>query len=631
MNNNTEEKGIKKEPTSEYSIKKEESNYPFKQEEEKNEKSEDSESSEFDVDMDRLTLIQVKELVNKKRQRKEKKTSFLNKKRHNPETNIIFDPSTNKLDNTFCPDYKELQNFVLKCTVKEINSNDINNNNENNDNSKTLFDPLEFMEKNNIKKMTLSFEDDLCRFPNDDNKQIECHSELKEIIPLLSPRMSADEFFSTPIYKSQDFNHQKKAEEEFIQLGKILNKDTLSVYEKGWMSDFIKYINKLPIEEVICKNKKLEIVFDLDYTCIFSFVNSTKENEALYYKQIYPEKNIIVLDFEYDKKRMYSSIVIRKGLKDFVNYIKDLSNFHVRTQGAEPYALTIVQKLQNYLGVKFKIIKTRECSNTNNKLLTDLNDKRINNDYSIIFDDTVGVWKRDLANVIPSKKFIDRECGLYLLKEKEKDKSILDNDVTRFLNTHLIFYYNKIDNSEKPSWKNQSICTEPKCPFYQYRDKNSKTYNSVYSGEYLSSTKFQFIYMKNVIKAIYYLIFRNNVHLFDAIKLIRLNALNGKSFYLKYLNEQQKNVLADIIKVCGGEIYVFDPDDSINLRIRKIFLVCSMENYEKERNGIQEEIKKNPHYILINEKYILDSYYFMTDLEDHYKDDEYCPEFCHNL
>ena len=33
----------------------------------------------------------------------------------------------------------------------------------------------------------------------------------------------------------------------------------------------------------------------------------------------------------------------------------------------------------------------------------------------------------------------------------------------------------------------------------------------------------------------------------------------------------------------------------------------------------------------LNEKFILDSYYFMTDIGDSYKDDEYNPEYCYHL
>ena len=113
-NNFLEENRIKKEYTSEVGFKQEEPNFQSNQQDNNNEENEDSESSEFDVDMDRLTLIQVKAIVTKNRIRKEKKASFLSKKRKNPEEIIIYDSSTNKLWNTFCPDYEELNRFILQ-------------------------------------------------------------------------------------------------------------------------------------------------------------------------------------------------------------------------------------------------------------------------------------------------------------------------------------------------------------------------------------------------------------------------------------------------------------------------------------------------------------------------------------
>jgi hypothetical protein len=380
------------------------------------------------------------------------------------------------------------------------------------------------------------------------------------------------------------------------------------------------------VNEIICKNKKLEIIFDLDNTCIFSFVNNTNIEDAIYYTKRYPEKNIFILDFEHEQKKMYSSIIIRKGLKEFIDFSKSFCNFHVRTLGVRNYAYKIVEKLEEYLDIRFKIVKARECGNVQNKKYIDeFRDKRINNETAIIFDDSVTVWEKDLGNVIPSKKFIDKECGVYSLKEKDKNKKTFDNDLTCILNTHNSFYYNKFEDNKKPSWKDQIVCTEKSCPFYQYKDINSQKYNAVFSGEYLSSPKLQFFYMKNVIKAIYYLVYHNDVPLFDAIKLLRLNSLNGKVFYLKYLNLQQKTILEDIVKVCGGEI-INEPDESINVMMKKIFLVCSMENYDKFRNEIKEQLKKYSNFVLINEKFILDSYYFMTDLENNFRDIEYSPE-----
>ena len=90
--------------------------------------------------------------------------------------------------------------------------------------------------------------------------------------------------------------------------------------------------------------------------------------------------------------------------------------------------------------------------------------------------------------------------------------------------------------------------------------------------------------MKNVVKVIYYMVYHEQISLNDAIILIRLNALNGKFFYLKYVDKNKLNVLIDIINVCGGKI--IEPDESIEFAIKKIFVVCSFDVYEKDRDII---------------------------------------------
>ena len=588
-----------------------------------NPKDSDSDS-DFDMDDERLTLIQVIKLI-KNRDNKKKNITFINKKRSNPDSNITYDRLTKKLCDSFCPNYEELNKFLENCKVSEVNADSLKGIDTQKDNPKSIFDPFEFMKKNNINKTILSFEDDLCTYQP--KKEIDFNYEIKEKIPKLSiPLMGPANFFSSLTLGNESINRPEK--EDYVEMWKILNTDILDKCQKKWVSYFINKVGKMPMNEVLIKDKKIEIILDLDLTCIFSFVNNTIKSEAILYKERYPEKNIYVLNFEFQSKTMFSSVIIRKGLKDFVNYVKDICNFHIRTQGVLPYALKISEILTKYLDIDFQLVKSRECSKMNNlceKSLEDFEDKNINNENTIIIDDSVSAWKKDISNLIQSKKFIDKECGIYSQKEKEKDKSSLDNELTRILNCYATFYYHKFDNCEKPSWKTQKICNEARCPFYQYRDPNSLNYNFIYSGEYLNSPKLQFVYMKNVIKEIYYMMYHFKVPIFEAIKLVRLNALNGKSFYLKYLNEQQKNVLSEIIKVCGGEI-IENADDCIDFMMKTVFLVCSMEYYINEKNTIQEELNKNKKYILINEKYILDSYYFMSDLGNCYKDNEYNPQ-----
>ena len=41
------------------------------------------------------------------------------------------------------------------------------------------------------------------------------------------------------------------------------------------------------------------------------------------------------------------------------------------------------------------------------------------------------------------------------------------------------------------------------------------------------------------------------------------------------------------------------------------------------------EVNENSNYLLVNEKFVLDCYYFMTDLADEYQNEEYNPEICY--
>ena len=64
-----------------------------------------------------------------------------------------------------------------------------------------------------------------------------------------------------------------------------------------------------------------------------------------------------------------------------------------------------------------------------------------------------------------------------------------------------------------------------------------------------------------------------------AIKLIRISTLNNMIFDLKYLKNHpynEKNIITDIIKVCGGIIF-----EEINVQNKdKIYLVISRNIYE---------------------------------------------------
>ena len=576
--------------------------------------TEESEESDFDIDLDRLTLIQAKAKIIKKLKKEIVPCSFLNKKRPKPETQITYDPVAKKLCNKFCPDINELNIFLENCKVSEVTPDEIAENQKND--AGNIFDPYEFMKKYNMNKVGLSLEDDLCQMSQDKQEKKE---EEKEIVPkplLSEPSISFED-------NSSFIVNDDKAKFTSQSLKNILNENKLLLdySEKKWLKDFVKYIFELPLEEVLVKKKKLEFIFDLDLTCIYSF-SEAKNLKAM---KSFANKNIINFKINHLAKILYVFFVIRSGLTEFTEYVNEMCNFHIRTTGVFPYAKSIAKKLEKICGLKFKIIKARECKkDVNVKSIEDLGDPKINESNCIIFDDSIYQWKDNLINVIQSKKFIDKELYSYLSKTNQNNL-ILSNNIARELEKYFPICYHKIQNS---SWKNQTVCVENNCIFYQYINNNDAPPTFlVYSGESLDSQKLQMTYMKNVVKIIYYLLFHMNIPVYESIKLIRFNSMSNKYFSLKYLNSKKKLILESIVKVCGGEI-VDASDESIEYRLKKIFLVVSMGIYESKRKLIQQELKENPNYFLVNEKFILDSYYFMTDLEDNAKDDEYNPEFC---
>lgn len=579
----------------------------------------------MDIDEDRLTLPQIRERI-KKKQAKTQRISLLNKKT-NRSQNITYDANTKSLRGCFIPDINQLNEFLSKCVVKEILEDESSSLLK--DRKQDVFDPQEFMLTNGISKSSLSVEDlSLLKSKNKREKIPELLIvEEKPIQGLKKPKMTEADFISTSIYKSKDKENKEKVREQFLKFRKIMSTNILTLDQKKFLSDFIKNINALSIEEILVKDKKFEIVFDLDNTCMFSYLCNNGKEEGIAIKSKYKNKNIKLFQFEYQEKKMYSSLILRQGLKEFVEYIKDLANFHISTLASKNYAEKIAEMLANLFNIKFKKFSSRNDNIKNRKYINDLNnDKNIlfpelSESNTIIFDDSVSVWENESFNVIPSKKFYDKELKMPNLNPNNKIKTDLD----MFLDTYSPYSYNKFKEGVELSWKKQSIVTKVNCPFYQFKNKDALNYNESFFAEYYNSPKYQFLYMKNVIKVLYCLVFHNDLEISDAIKLVRLNALNGKQFYLKFLNDEQKNILRDIIGVCGGEIYyppIGDEESIIDLT-KKIFLVVSKREYTLREKEIYGEIDKHKNFVLINEKFILDSYYFMTDLGESYKDKEY--------
>ena len=197
-------------------------------------------------------------------------------------------------------------------------------------------------------------------------------------------------------------------------------------------------------------------------------------------------------------------------------------------------------------------------------------------------------------NVIISKCFYDEEAASAYMKKE--NPVILDEKSSSDKRYRSFYYYSICDDD----WKSQKII----------------------KNDYLHSKKFQFLYLKNVLKQIYLLRFVYDIETPLAIKMIRMSTLANMIFYPQfYKDKQMKIILKQIIISCGGIIYNNEPLD----KNEKVYFVISQNNYNnnEERESIRKFLDKNPSFALINEKFILDSFYLMTNLKAHLNDPEY--------
>ena len=562
----------------------------------KEEKSENSDSNELneeedddsEIDSDYPNLFKLNKIIEKKRRKEEQKLMEKKRKRTKNETDIVFDANKKKLEDSFIPNLEELNDFLKNCRIREIDINEIEKELEKIPKEK-IFDPEKFIKEN--------------------------YSKEEQIKKEISDNFSIEDFC---------FKYDKKEEEikdNFDDFDKIKEKEIINdLYQEKNLNQqkkdihkLIEKIKKMNIEEIIKTqegnaNKKLNIVLDLDNTCIFAFQISHQDQLKLILK--YPEKEIFFIEFMMNGNFIISALLIRKGLKEFFDFTKNFCNFYINTLGYENYGLEIKNILEKKFGVKFIGFKGRKNELLSKKNLYDLS---LESKNAVIFDDKPIFWKReDKYNIIISKLFTDREIILDNLKRNN-----LENNLYSFLKVYTPFFYYK---SSEEKWQNQKLIIENSCPFYDIHKK------ICFSGEYLESTKYQFIYMKEVIKIIYYLIYNSNIKVPDALKIIRYNIFYNSYFNLKFYKNNGINILKEIIKNCGG-IIIEDNKNKNEYKELKLFYVCSFEDYIKYKEDIKKEKIWMDNAKVVSEKYILNSFYFMTNLEDELDNPQYCFDF----
>ena len=596
-------------------------------------KNEDKNSLSGSYDGEFVSLDQINTYIEKEKQKKNERglrRSLLNRKILLEKKDIIYDEKKGELINSFIPSPEELNTFFKHCQVKKLSFEDFTQLPTDDTIDSITFDPNEWMKTNKMDKRIINMED-LSLYCNTeaakDNQNFENSAapHIKESNNIINKKEG-----KTPmtITGEKDKNVQifkdKKMNDNYYQLQKIISSATLTIAQKNWLNNFIKEINEMDIKEIINKTEKitpdkLELVFDLDNTCIFSFLTHPNYLHVKSKQNIYASKEVKMISFNYDNKVLYSMLIIRKGLKEFLEYAKSFCNFHISTLGAETYGSEIKKILTDHCRVEFDRFKGRiyrfECE----KNICDLYIERRN---TIVFDDNLRVWNnksKDNENVIISKFFFDEECAINNENANNEDQI---NNINIFLNAYRGFNYSKIIDITL-DWKSHEIMEYKNIPFYQFKnntDGDHLNYNKCFTAEYLDSEKFQFIYMKNVIKQIYCLRFVYNIDIDLAIKLIRISTLANIVFCLKYLSDEQKLILTDMIIACGGIIL----DKKYNISYNeKIYLIASKNIYHFNKQIIKEDLKVNPFFVLLNERFILDTYYFMTNIKENINDPDY--------
>ena len=537
------------------------------------------------------TLIQIEKIIME--QKKEEEIKLIQNKRKREKTEICFDANKKKLTNCFCPNIDELKQFLEKCEIREIKNIDEIKNLKTSKND--IFDPDEFINKNyknNNYKAILSIED---------------ISLMNDILYESEDLSYNEDTIENP--KENKFNDKN----DFIE--NILKRDILYDEQKEELNKLILKIKKMDINTIIKEDKKLNIVFDLDNTCVYSIAIKPEEYELL--KKKNENKEIQLFYFSKDEKNLFYSLVIREGLLDFFKFAKQFCNFHINTLSFEIYGKIIKNILEKKLDCKFIKFQAKDNQIGNKKFLESL---RFDNKDTLIFDDFPIAWKKDSGNVIISKKFVDMEFVTYKI-EKRIQGDIINKDYKNYyLEITFPYFHLKSQKNDynEIKWKEQKLFYGRNCPFYYY--ENNKN-NDFYSLENSDSKNYQFIYMKDIIKIIYYLLFNYGVTISDSIKLIRYNIFYKTNFNLTYYKNpfgDGEKILKYIIEICGGKIV-----NNKNNTKYKIFFVCRREDYSQFKDRLQKELIIYDNAKVVNDKFIIDSFFFMTNLESELENPDY--------
>lgn len=156
-----------------------------------------------------------------------------------------------------------------------------------------------------------------------------------------------------------------------------------------------RYLNK----------KKLILLLDLDNTILHACAFPLNKEDYNYLKEKYKENiSEIGIRNKYDKQR-YDKIIIkfRVHLKEFFSSLENKYEIFTYTHGAQEYASSIIQYINNYIYPNSLSTERLICREVNNGIIKNKTIKKVfptKENMVVIIDDRSDVWKENKENLI---------------------------------------------------------------------------------------------------------------------------------------------------------------------------------------------------------------------------------------
>ena len=321
-----------------------------------------------------------------------------------------------------------------------------------------------------------------------------------------------------------------------------------------------RYLNK----------KKLILLLDLDNTILHACAFPLNKEDYNYLKEKYKENiSEIGIRNKYDKQR-YDKIIIkfRVHLKEFFSSLENKYEIFTYTHGAQEYASSIIQYINNYIYPNSLSTERLICREVNNGIIKNKTIKKVfptTENMVVIVDDRIDVWIENNDNLI---------------------------------NVHgYFFFYDEFMNKIK-------------APFLS-NDYDNALFIIMHLLNYIHGEFYDFYERTNLKKSVNRIIKEKLFSIFNNEKFYYLD--NSKNENERIYN---KNNLKLEIKKLGGQVIIHNKDDiENNKEIFNDINVLLVDLYEKD-NQIIQLFKDNGKKILFsNYIYICYMFYYKIDYD----------------